>query len=59
MNDLRTAIEEYLAVRRKLGFKLYQPGNLLHNLGVRLVLRLKFGKMLLDEVRPIFFPAIA
>ncbi len=31
MNDLRTAIEEYLAVRRKLGFKLYQPGNLLHN----------------------------
>lgn len=31
MNDLRTAVEEYLAVRRKLGFKLYQPGNLLHN----------------------------
>jgi integrase/recombinase XerD len=31
MNDLQTAVEEYLAVRRKLGFKLYQPGNLLHN----------------------------
>lgn len=31
MNDLRTAVEEYLAVRRKLGFKLYQPGILLHN----------------------------
>jgi integrase/recombinase XerD len=31
MNDLRTAVDEYLAVRRKLGFKLYQPGNLLHN----------------------------
>ena len=31
MNDLRTAVEEYLAVHRKLGFKLYQPGNLLHN----------------------------
>jgi integrase/recombinase XerD len=31
MNDLRTAVEEYLAIRRKLGFKLYQPGILLHN----------------------------
>ena len=27
--------------------------------GVRLILRLKFGKMLLDEVRPKTFPAIA
>ena len=27
--------------------------------GVRLILRLKFGKMLLDEVRPKIFPAIA
>ena len=30
MNDLRTAIQEYLTVRRKLGFKLEQPGRLLH-----------------------------
>ncbi len=27
--------------------------------GVRLILRLKFGKMLLDKVRPKFFSAIA
>ena len=31
MNDLKTALEEYLAVRRKLGFKLHQAGNLLHD----------------------------
>ncbi|MCP4275807.1 MAG: integrase, partial [Gammaproteobacteria bacterium] len=31
MNDLKTALEDYLAVRRKLGFKLYQAGNLLHD----------------------------
>jgi integrase/recombinase XerD len=31
MNDLRTAVEEYLAIRRKLGFKLSQPGILLHS----------------------------
>lgn len=31
MNDLRTALQEYLNIRRKLGFKLYQAGNLLHN----------------------------
>ena len=30
MNDLRTAIQEYLIIRRKLGFKLEQPGRLLH-----------------------------
>ena len=31
MNDLKTALEDYLAVRRKLGFKLHQAGNLLHD----------------------------
>ena len=30
MNDLRIAIQEYLTIRRKLGFKLEQPGRLLH-----------------------------
>ena len=30
MHDLRTAIQEYLDIRRKLGFKLEQPGRLLH-----------------------------
>ena len=30
MHDLRTAIQEYLTIRRKLGFKLEQPGRLLH-----------------------------
>jgi len=30
MNDLRTAIQEYLTIRRQLGFKLEQPGRLLH-----------------------------
>ncbi|MFQ5853314.1 MAG: tyrosine-type recombinase/integrase [Candidatus Binatia bacterium] len=31
MSRLRTALEEYLALRRKLGFKLCRAGNLLHN----------------------------
>jgi len=31
MNDLKIALQEYLTIRRKLGFKLYQAGNLLHN----------------------------
>ena len=31
MSDLKTALEDYLAVRRKLGFKLHQAGNLLHD----------------------------
>lgn len=30
MHDLRTAMQEYLDIRRKLGFKLEQPGRLLH-----------------------------
>lgn len=34
MNDLKTALEDYLAVRRKLGFKLYQAGNLLHDFAI-------------------------
>jgi hypothetical protein len=43
-----------------LFFKIwYQFEKALPFRGVRLILRLKFGKMLLDEVRPIFFPAIA
>ena len=31
MNELRKALEEYLAVRRKLGFKLQRAGKLLHD----------------------------
>ena len=31
MSRLRTALEEYLALRRKLGFKLCRAGDLLHN----------------------------
>ena len=31
MSQLRTALEEYLALRRKLGFKLCGAGDLLHN----------------------------
>lgn len=31
MNGLRKNLEEYLSIRRKLGFKLQRPGKLLHN----------------------------
>jgi integrase len=31
MNELRKAVDEYLAVRRKLGFKLRRAGKLLHD----------------------------
>ncbi len=31
MNALRAALQEYLAVRRALGFALRVPGSLLHN----------------------------
>jgi integrase len=31
MSDLRTSLVEYLALRRKLGFKLYDTGNQLHS----------------------------
>lgn len=31
MSDLRTALQEYLTLRRALGFKLRLPGSLLHN----------------------------
>ena len=31
MNELRKALEEYLSIRRKLGFKLQRAGKLLHD----------------------------
>jgi len=30
MSELREAVDEYLAIRRALGFKLVDPGRLLH-----------------------------
>lgn len=31
MNELRKALDEYLDIRRKLGFKLQRAGKLLHD----------------------------
>ena len=31
MNELRKTLEEYLSIRRKLGFKLQRAGKLLHD----------------------------